>query len=172
MKKILMIGLTLLIAFVFAVPAMAHPAVSLKKAGMCKGTHDVKMKFNLNFPGGFPTWANAKTGEVYPNVNIIQINQIQEIYIEVIYEGGFLDFYPLERGKDWFSKNGHLVINATVCMPPGTVMQIFLVGSYGEFQLAVDDPNIFMGGIHEVFNFGPGCGFHQLRDGTWGITCY
>ncbi|MFA4817306.1 MAG: hypothetical protein WC608_01115 [Parcubacteria group bacterium] len=168
-----MITLVLLIVFSLAVPvAFANNEVFLKDGGKCQGSHDIKLKDKVSMPGGFPTWKNERTGEFSgDNPWLIQINQIQEIYAEIIYEGGFFNLIYLQRGRDWYDKNGHLVINATVCMPPGTVMQYLAVGSFGDYELAIDNPNVFMG-INEIYGFGRCCGFKQLNDGTWGRACW
>jgi hypothetical protein len=171
MKKILMIVLALLITFVLTVPAMAGNEIVLKDGGCCKGTGDVKLKLKMSMPGGFPTWKNERNKQ-YSGDNpwLIQINQIQELYAEIIYEGGFFNKIYLERGKAWYDKDGHLVVNTTVCMPSGTIMQLLAIGSYGDYELAVDKPSVLRG-IDEIYGFGNKCGFMQLHDGTWGIGC-
>lgn len=158
--------------FALAVPAMAGNEASLQKKGNCKGTYDIHLKDRVSMPGGFPTWKNEATDE-YSGDNpwLIQINQIQEIYVEIIYEGGFFNLIYLQRGKDWYDKDGHLIIKADVCMPPGTVMQYLAIGSLGEYELAIDNPEVEFG-IDEIYGFGKNCGFHQLNDGTWGRACW
>lgn len=172
MKKLLMICLAIVFVLTITMPtAYAGNEIILKDGGYCKGTSDVKLKLKMSMPGGFPTWKNEKTGQKSgDNPWLIQINQLQELFSEIIYEGGFFNLIYLERGKAWYDKDGHLVVNVTVCMPSGTIMQLFAKGSFGEYELAVDNPSVLRG-IDEIYGFGKKCGFMNLRDGTWGIGC-
>jgi hypothetical protein len=177
MKKITTICavITLLAIFTFVIamptPATAGNEIVLKDGGNCKGTNDVRMKTKFSMPGGFPTWKNERTKQLSgPNPWLIQINQIQKIYAEIIYEQAFFDLIELTRGKDWYDKDGHLVINSSICLPPGTIMQYLVIASFGDYELAVDNPAVLQG-IDEIYGFGCGCGFKQLHDGTWGMAC-
>ena len=171
MKKIIiMVVLALLIVFT-AVPVMAGNEMILKDGGYCKGTNDIKIDFRMSMPGGFPTWGDVKNRQSSGhNPWLIQYNQIHELYVEIIYEGGFFNIIYLQRGRDWYYRDGHLVVKVSLCMPSGTVLQLLAKGSFGDYQLAIDNPSI-PNGIDDIYGFGRGCGFHQLRDGTWGISC-
>lgn len=171
MKKIIAVALAVLLlpSVVWAGEIREKRDIDLSQKGTCKGTSDLKLRFRYDFPGGFLSWGSTDGAEGWgANPILVQFGQIQEIELELIKEGegGFLDFLPLERGKDWWeSACGHLVIKTKVCMPAGTVVQVLVRGIFDrEYRLAVDESFGF-------FGFGKGCGFSQLSDGTWGIAC-
>jgi hypothetical protein len=176
MKKMITISLALLVAFAIAAPTYVDAgqkrSINLQGKSGCKGDYDVKLIFNMKFSGGFPSWKNETTGEVLHVMQLVPYGQIQDVYTEFIKQDGFLDDdYLLKRGSEYYWKDGYLFIKLNYCMPRGTIVQLKVNSSYGIFQLAVDNPGV-LGSIDDAYQFGSGCGFTQLDDGTWGITCW